>query len=289
MDRSQQLVGELLGRCTFPPAGADATCAVSGGADSLALLALSCAADLVVTAVHVDHGLRSGSAAEADVVADAAHRFGASFRSETVIVAAGSDLEARARSARRAVLGDRAMTGHTLDDQAETVLINLMRGAGSQGLAAMRPGFRHPILGLRRSETVDLCLALGLDPVVDPSNTDTRFVRNRIRHELLPLMNEIASRDTAPLLARSSDHLRSHSDFVVETATEIDATDCASLRAMPPPLAREALRQWLSVDSYAPSSADLDRVWLVVQHEAVACEVAGGRRVSRSQGVLAVN
>ncbi len=265
------------------------TCAVSGGADSLALLALSCSADLVVTAVHVDHGLRPESATEADVVADAARRFGASFRSESVAIAPGSDLEARARAARHGVLGDDAMTGHTLDDQAETVLINLVRGAGSQGLAAMRPGFRHPILGLRRSETVELCRVLGLDPVADPSNYDPRFVRNRIRHELLPLMNEIASRDTVPLLARSSDHLRSLSDFVVETANGIDATDCAALRAIAPPLAHEALRRWLSVDGYAPSSADLERVWRVVNHEAVACEVAGGRRVSRSQGVLTIN
>lgn len=181
------------------------------------------------------------------------------------------------------------MTGHTLDDQAETVLINLMRGAGPQGLAGMRPGFRHPILGVRRAETENLCRLLGLTPVNDPTNLHPRFVRNRIRHELLPLMNEIASRDASPLVARSSDHVRSANDFMVEAARGIDATSCASLKALPSPLAREALRQWLTADGYAPSAADLDRVWLVVHHEAVACELSGGRRVSRSQGVLAVN
>ena len=74
---------ELLGRCTFPPPGTPIVCAVSGGADSLSLLVLACAAGMVVTAVHVDHGLRPGSAAEADIVAAAAGRFGAAFRAVT--------------------------------------------------------------------------------------------------------------------------------------------------------------------------------------------------------------
>ena len=198
------VVAALLGRCTFPAAGDHLVCGVSGGADSLALLVLATAAGCRVTAVHVDHGLRPGSAAEAAVVAAAAARFGAGFRSERVEVADGPNLEARARAARLGVLGDGAATGHTADDQAETVLANLLRGAGVHGLAGMRAGPTHPILALRRAETVDLCAHLGLEPVHDPTNRDPRFQRNRIRAELLPLCADIAGRDVVPVLARQA-------------------------------------------------------------------------------------
>src|SRR5205823_5327540 len=142
--------------------GTPVTCGVSGGADSLSLLVLAVAAGCPVTAVHVDHGMRPGSANEAAVVADAATRFGAEFRSERVQVDPGSNLEARARAARSAVLPADCLLGHTADDQAETVLLNLLRGAGVEGLAGIRADVRHPILGLRRHETHDLCARLGL-------------------------------------------------------------------------------------------------------------------------------
>ncbi|MGI8808381.1 MAG: tRNA lysidine(34) synthetase TilS, partial [Acidimicrobiales bacterium] len=155
----------LLARCTFPPPGTTVTCAVSGGADSLALLVLSVAAGCRATAAHVDHGLRPGSADEAHTVAEAARHLGAGFRAETVDVAPGPNLEARARAARYAVLPPDVLTGHTADDQAETVLLNLLRGAGLDGLAGMRHE-HHPILDLRRAETEAVCAAEGLTPFV---------------------------------------------------------------------------------------------------------------------------
>ena len=97
--RPPPAIDALLPRCRFPAAGSDVTCAVSGGADSLALLALAVAAGTRVTAVHVDHGLRAGGDDEAHVVADAAARFGAAFRAVRVEVAPGPNLEARARAA----------------------------------------------------------------------------------------------------------------------------------------------------------------------------------------------
>ncbi len=99
-------------------------------------------------------------------------------------------------------------TGHTMDDQAETILVNLLRGAGADGLAGMEPGPRHPLLGLRRRETHALCAAVGLVPVCDPSNADPAFVRNRVRHELLPLCAQVAGRDPVPVLARQAGVLR---------------------------------------------------------------------------------
>lgn len=282
-------IDRLLVRCSFPPAGSDVVCGVSGGADSLALLALATAADLSVTAVHVDHGLRPGSAAEADVVADAATRLGAGFRSVAVSVEPGADLEQRARLARRAALGPDALTGHTADDQAETVLINLLRGSGPAGLAAMRPGPPHPILALRRSETVALCVELGLVPVVDESNADARFVRNRVRRELLPLAADISGRDPVPLLVRAAEHARAMTDDVDRLAGALDPTDTRALQAQPVSLVAAALRAWLRDDrGHPPSSADIERALGVVRHEATACELSGGRRLSRHDGRLRI-
>ncbi|OWY60543.1 tRNA lysidine(34) synthetase TilS, partial [cyanobacterium TDX16] len=211
------LATQLVPRCTFPAPGTAVTCAVSGGADSLALLVLAVAAGCRVEAVHVDHGLRAGSAAEAEVVAAAAARYGAGFRAERVHVGQGPNLEARARAARRAVLPPDVLTGHTTDDQAETVLLNLLRGAGLDGLGAMAPA-GHPLLGLRRADTVALCAAEGLQPVVDPSNDDGAFRRNRLRHELLPLLDRLAERDLAPVLARQADLLRDDAALLDELA-----------------------------------------------------------------------
>ena len=185
-------VEALLARCSFPPSGTAVTCAVSGGPDSLALLVLSVAAGCDTTAVHVDHGLRAGSAEEAGVVAAAAEHFGAAFRSVRAQVAPGPNLEARARAARHDALPEGSLLGHTADDLAETVLLNLVRGAGLDGLAGFDPR-RRPIRRLRRSDTHDLCGELGLEPVRDPSNDDPAFRRNRVRHELLPLLDDVAA------------------------------------------------------------------------------------------------
>lgn len=281
------MVADLLRRCTFPPPGTPLLCAVSGGPDSLALLVLAVAAGCAVTAVHVDHGLRDGSAAEADVVAEVAQRFGADFRSEAVTVLDGPNLEARARSARRQAIGPGAATGHTMDDQAETVLANLLRGAGVDGLSAMRRGTTHPILGLRRHETVSLCHHLGLKPIEDPSNRDTRFLRNRIRWELLPLGNELADRDIVPVLARQASLLADDADLLASVADDLDPTDAAQLASAPPAAARRALRVWLTdTNSYPPPSDAVERVLDVARGVRRAAEIPGGLRVARRAGRL---
>ena len=196
------VVRALLTRSSFPPAATRVTCAVSGGADSSALLVLAVAAGCRVEAVHVDHGLRPAGREEAAQVARLAARLGAGFRSESVDVPPGGNLEARARHARYAVLPPGVLTGHTADDQAETVLVNLLRGAALDGLGGMRPGPARPLLGLRRAETRALCEHLGIDVLEDPTNRDPRHLRNRVRHELLPLLADLSGRDPVPLLCR---------------------------------------------------------------------------------------
>jgi tRNA(Ile)-lysidine synthase len=253
----------------------------------LALLALARAAGCAVTAVHVDHGLRPGSATEADVVAEAADRLGAAFRSVRVEVGAGPNLEARARAARRAVLPPGSATGHTMDDQAETVLVNLLRGAGLDGLAGMRSGPVHPLLGVRRWETHGLCAALGLEVVADPSNEDRRFVRNRVRHELLPLASAIAGRDLVPVLARQAALLADEAGLLDDLAVAIDPADAEALRSAPVPLSRRATRRWLQGPGpYPPDLAAVERVLAVARGQMNATDVAPGVRVRRSRGAL---
>ena len=280
----------LLGRCRFPPEGSPLVCAVSGGPDSLALLVLAVAAGCQVTAVHVDHALRPGSAAEADVVAAAAHRYGAAFRAVRTPVAPGPNVEARARAARRQAVGPGAATGHTMDDQAETVLINLLRGAATDGLAAMRAGPAHPLLGIRRTDTERVCAAEGLVPVRDPSNQDLTLVRNRVRHQVLPLCAAVAGRDLVPILARQAAVLADDATLLDALAAVLDPTDGPALAAAPRPLSRRAVRTWLRAGTaYPPDLAAVDRVLAVARGEARAAEIAGGRRVARRRGRLTVD
>lgn len=275
---------DLLARCTFPPAGTAVDCAVSGGPDSLALLVLATEAGCRVTAWHVDHGLRPGSADEADVVAQAAARWSAAFEARTAHCQPGPNLEARARAARYDVLPPAVLTGHTADDQAETVLLNLIRGAGPDGLAGIDPA-RRPLLALRRHETQALCDAAGLEPVQDPSNLDPAHRRNRIRHELLPLLCDIAERDVVPIIARSAGLMGGIRDLLDDLAAAIDPTDAKAVAQAPEPLAQMALRRWIQQETNAehpPDAAAIERVMAVVRNEARSTEIGGGWSVTRS-------
>ncbi len=175
------------------------------------------------------------------------------------------------------------MFGHTADDQAETLLLALGRGAGATGLAAIRPGPQHPILGLRRAETVTLCVELGLGFADDPTNREPRFRRNRVRHELLPLIERIVERDVVPLLTRTADLLRADDDLLEELAAGLDPTDARQLAEAPLPLARRAIRRWLARGGYPPDAATVARVLDVARGGAVGCDVGAGRRVERSR------
>ena len=281
-------LNSLLPRCTFPGPDTPVACAFSGGADSTALVALAHAAGCAVTAIHVDHGLRASSSDESAQAAALAEAIGVNFELVTVDVAPGPNLEARARAARRAALPPGAMTGHTADDQAETMLINLLRGAGTSGLAGIRPGPTKPILALRRTETRQLCDVLALTVVEDPTNLDPRFVRNRVRSELLPLLDDIAGRDVRALLARAAELLGDDADLLDELAGTLDPTDAKALAVADPRLARRALRAWLTEDGYPPDLATVDRVLDVARGTARACEIGGGRRVERKAQQLRI-
>jgi tRNA(Ile)-lysidine synthase len=273
----------------------------SGGADSVALLALALDAGLAPVAVHVDHGLRVGSADDADAVREIAARLGAPVHATRVDVELGSNLEARARDVRYTALEDArvavgaevVLVGHTSDDQAETVLLNLLRGAAASGLGGMAR--RHdrvvrPLLGFRRSDTQAICEALGVSPLCDPMNDERSFRRVAVRRDVLPMLSGLAERDLVPVLARQAEILRSESEFLAALAAEgwpdADPPRADTLAAMPVVLARRAVRQWLGPPP--PSAAEVERILAVARGDARATELAGGRAVRRSAGLLSL-
>lgn len=285
------LAAELLARCRFPAAGSPVSCAVSGGPDSLALLALAVASGCAVTAFHVDHGLRPASGDEAGVVARQAAELGAAFVARSAPCAPGPNLEARARAARFGALPQDVATGHTADDQAETIVLNLLRGSGIDGLCGMTPGPRHPILGLRRAETERLATSLGLPIVRDPSNSAPEYRRNRVRTEVLPLLCEVAQRDLVAVLVRQAGLLAGERALLDRLAAQIDARSAPALAEADPALARRALRRRLRDElalEHPLELAAIERALSVARGEVAACELPGGARVSRSRGQLRV-
>ncbi len=284
----------------------DVVVACSGGADSLALLALACAAGLRPTAAYVDHGLRPTSAGDFAVVAAASERLGAVGAVLVAPVArieAGPNVEARARVARyesleraRRECGARViLVGHTADDQAETLLLNLLRGSGSAGLAAMavrRDRIVRPMLSLHRADTREICARLRLVPLEDPMNSETRFRRVWLRREVIPRLESGAGRDLVGVLNRQAAILREESDYLdaVGAAALADAGEPPSskvLSALPIPVARRAVRMWLGDPPVA--AEHVEAVLGVASGRRRAAEIPGGRRVERSAGLLHVS
>ena len=245
--------------------------AVSGGADSVALLhllhALAPSWRLTLHVLHVDHGLRPDSAHDAALVRALGARLGLPVHVERVHVGPGS-VEAAARTARYAALeawaervgADRIALGHTLDDQAETVLMRVLDGAGVRGLAAIPPvrgRIIRPLVEIRREALREMLTADAIAWDEDPSNRDPKFLRNRIRHELLPLLAASFATDVVPALARVARLARESVEALDHAATlELDRLIAepgglcpaitlprGALAALPSSLAAEVLRQ----------------------------------------------
>ena len=288
----------------FAGLGPPVVVACSGGPDSLALLALAAEAGLEPVAVHVDHGARPGSAAEADVVASFAQRLGTGFAAEAVVVPPGPNFEARAREARYAAL-ERArgrigatavLVGHSRDDQAETVLLNVLRGAAVSGLAgipARRGTVVRPLLGVPRAELAAVCAGLGLGPIDDPMNADPAHRRVWLRREVIPALEAGAGRDLRAVLARQAAVARAESDLLDELAADLldeadragplqRSLDVAVLAGAPEALVRRALRLWLGPPP--PAAGHIEAVLAVVRGERRSAELPPGVSVTRSHG-----
>jgi tRNA(Ile)-lysidine synthase len=240
--------------------------AVSGGADSLALADAAAYSrrrfPLTVRGLIVDHGLQTGSGEVAKQAAEQLTWLGFDeVRILPVLVDGSGGPEAAARKARYAALRAAApdslvLLGHTLDDQAETVLLGLGRGSGPRSIAGMRPldpPWARPLLGIRRAVTVAACARLGLRPWSDPHNADARFTRVRVRTELLPLAEDVLSGGVAEALARTAAQLREDTDALDGWAERVfsELTDAKDdlpvdrLIELPGAVRRRVLRRWL--------------------------------------------
>ncbi|WP_194397241.1 tRNA lysidine(34) synthetase TilS [Microbacterium atlanticum] len=219
--------------------GATVLVALSGGADSLALTAATAfeapRLGLRPASLTIDHGLQEGSTDAATAAAAKAEALGLDARVARVEVGTAGGPEAAARDARYAALRDAArteraaaiLTGHTLDDQAETVLLGLARGAGAASLQGMAEAsdldgvpLLRPLLGVRRDTTRAACAAEGLQPWDDPHNGDRRYARVRVRQSVLPVLEAELGPGIAEALARTAAQLREDAEAFDEMIDE---------------------------------------------------------------------
>lgn len=280
---------ELLDRCAFP--AGHLHLGVSGGADSVAMALLARAAERECTLWHVHHGLTDAADDAADAVAKLAADLGAECEIRRVTIDAGPDLEARARAARYDALPGDICVAHTADDRAETVLLNLFRGAGLAGVAARMERVHRPLLALRRAETEAVCAAAGYRPVADPMNDDHTFRRVAVRRAVVPAASAAFDRDVVPILNRHADLVADALEVIDAAAAELDPTDVRSLRAAPRAVASAALRTWIIAGLGTGDGLDraaVDRALLVVDGTHRATELPGGHRLARTEGVLRI-
>ena len=319
----------------LPQADASVIVAVSGGADSVALLlgvdelVKSKKLSIKVVVAHLNHKLRGKSGnADARFVASLSTKLGYPAVIKTVDVgarasAARDNLEQAGRRARYEFLCQTAelheaaivLTAHTLDDQVETVLLNLLRGSGAAGLSGIEPVrpiqsgteilLVRPLLSwARRSDTEGFCLQHSIEVRVDEMNADQKFARVRVRNELVPLMKSFNPRFVEGL-ARTADILREDDSALEGAAARLfelslngqiqgrkePALRADLLRASPPALRRRALRQWL-----ASCRGDLRRLehthivaldrFLFSTRSGRVIELPGGARIVRSDGLF---
>ncbi len=284
-----QRVADYIAQQELLRPGQQVVALVSGGADSLCLWGVLAELGYEVEAVHVEHGLRGAAG-----LADAAFCAGRGATVLPVDVSAGGNLEARARearyeAARRHAAGRPIATGHTLSDQAETVLYRLASSSGPRAIRAMRPrsgDLVRPLLCLTGAETRAWCRAHGLAPREDGSNRDTRIRRNLIRHEIMPLLARVHPGAEANL-ARSAELLGELDELLAELAGQHAGSqlDLEALDALPRALRVLVLRD--SAEQAAGRPLRLPRE-LTTRLERLASRRLGVERLSLARDLEAV-
>jgi tRNA(Ile)-lysidine synthase len=278
--------------------------ALSGGADSAVLAYLLAYDDRKRRALHVHHGLASSAHLE-QAAHSIAERTGTAVSVLRIEVPAGASFEGQAREKRYEALvgalepGEALVTGHTLDDQAETVVMNLLRGAGPAGLAGIpaRTGaIARPILQVSRAETRELAGLAGLPYYDDPSNLDVGFRRNAIRLEVIPSLSGRFNPRLVESLSRTAFILQSDEEHLANEASSVPmvqhpnglALPIGSLSAVPRPIADRAIRAALTRlrPPYGGTSAELAAIWEVAGRRRVSTVLGGGIEVSHDGPLL---
>lgn len=294
----------LACRRPLRPFTAPALIGLSGGPDSLALVAAAAAERKDVRALVVDHGLQEGSGDVAKRAAAQAVALGvpADVVCVGVDAAPGESVEAAARTARYAALASAAAedgrdiwVAHTLDDQAETLLLGALRGnpAGMAPVTLLDAGPRliRPFLSIRRADTVGACDELGLEPWHDPMNDDPAYRRVAVRQSVIPGLSDLIGGDAVPALARTAERIAADQDLLATVTDLTPINDCAVLAADPAPVRQRRILAWLRSEGQRATGsqlADIERLctdW----HGQGAVTLSGGARVGRREGELVVD
>lgn len=291
--------------------------AFSGGPDSLGLAAAlafeAAKCGVRAGAVIVDHGLQPGSAEVAARAAEQARALGLDpiFVERVTVISSATGPEADARAARYSALTQVAartgavavLLGHTLDDQAETVLLGLARGSGARSLAGMRPVTERdgillvrPLLGVRRETVAQSCSDQQLAPWIDPHNSDTGYARVRARNIALPVLERELGPGVAEALARTASQLSDDADVLnslaakalAEAQTEAGHLTVDTLVAHPPAIRRRVIQSWLQESGLSDLTAThIEAVDdLVTNWSGQAGADVPGARVTRNDGEL---
>lgn len=278
-------------RAVRAAAGNPCVIGLSGGADSLALVAAAAAEGVDARAVVVDHGLQPGSGEVAQRAAEQARRFGIAAEVVRVAVADGN-LEAEARQARYAALFDHAggadvWVAHTADDQAETLLLGALRG-NPTGMAPRSGQLVRPFLTIRRTDTVGACEELGIEPWHDPMNSDPGFRRVAVRTQIIPALSQLLGGDAVMSLAATADRIAADEHLISELADLTPTTDCAVLAGDPAGIRRRRLANWLLEHEIPVQGDQLAAIDSLVTnwHGQGPIPVSGGRAVARVGGHL---
>jgi tRNA(Ile)-lysidine synthase len=285
---TSRVAGYIAAHALFEP-GQAVLALVSGGADSVCAWGVLRDLGYEVEALHVEHGLRG-----AEGLGDAMHCAGLGATVVAVDVPAGPNVEARAREARYAAAREHAAgrpiaTGHTLSDQAETVIYRLVSSSGARAIGAMRPlsdGIARPLLCVTAEETREWCAGRGVEPRADETNSDTRLRRNLIRHEVMPALRrvhpgaEVNLARSAELLGELDGLLRELAGSHVEPRIDLPGLDDLP-RALRVLVLREAAEQAAGRPLRLPRA-------LTAKLEAVAARRTGVERLSLGRDLEAV-
>lgn len=279
----------LACRRAVRPFDGPAVIGLSGGPDSLALVAAAAAEQKDVSVVVVDHGLQPGSADVAERAAAVAREFGFASTVANVTVGPGN-VEAAAREARYAALlesGRDVWVAHTADDQAETLLLGALRGNPS-GMAQRNGKIVRPFLHIRRADTVGACEELGLDVWHDPMNSDPAYRRVAMRQSIIPALTDLLGGDAVPALATTANRIAADQALIEQLADLTPTTSCVELEGDAGPVRRRRLAIWLLDEGVRVQGDQLAAIEALVTNWRGQGPIAvgGGRAVVRVDGKL---